>query len=61
MDGYVNTQTCMNFANKLAPGVSEGISRTEHEHDFPSRQILDKKASETPKNRIFSLFEKLYS
>ena len=46
----------------MAPGVFEGILRSEHEFIFPSRQVFVKKGVETPKNRVFwPFFEKLWN
>ena len=40
----------MSFANKMAPGVSEGFK------NFPSRQIFEKNEVEIPKNNVFDHF-----
>ena len=50
----------MGFANKIAPGVFEGILRTEHEFkNFLSRQVFEKKRGLTLKNSVFGHFWKI--
>ena len=46
------TQLFMGFATNMAPRVSEGILRAEHEN-ITSRQVIKKKGVETPKNSFF--------
>ena len=43
----------MGFANKMAPGISKGIFRTQAQiNNFPSRQVFEKKRVETPKGHF---------
>ena len=52
-------QTCMGFANEMAPGVSEGILRAEHEsQNYTSSQVFEKKF-QTAKNSVFDHFWKI--
>ena len=47
------TQPCICFANKITPGVSEGIFL------LLSFQVFEKKGVETPKNSVFGYFCKI--
>ena len=59
---FLIPQSGMGFANKIAPCVSEGILRTEHESGFKnisSCQVFENNWVEIPKNNVFGRFPKI--
>ena len=45
----------MNFANKMAPGISEDILRAGHESE--SLQVFERNVIENPKNTTLAIFK----